>query len=287
MRKEINTLLITTLTNTLIAASKVIAGLLGNCLTLISDGINTGCEVIVDIFSILGINYSHKRANESHPYGFGRAEYIANTFIGILIFFLGVYIVADSLKVETVKPALSLGFIAGAAIIIKLVMINFLEKKGKELDSHLIITASQISVEDLKSTVFVLVIILASQLETQFPFLMYIDNIGSVIIGIGVMITAIKLIRNNLLSLMGEKCNDENLIKEITEELKEIKKAEINEVVLLKYGQYFRSTVKVYLDPKMKIMDYINIENEIKKKLKKKKYNIKYVTVEIKTKSKK
>lgn len=286
MKKEIYALLVSAISNALISGLKIITGIFGNCITLISDGINTACEVIVDIFSIVGLNYSHKRANMLHPYGYGRAEYITNLFISTLIFAVSIYIMIDSFSADRTAPSLNLGFVVIAVILIKISTIIYLNRVGKKLDSHMLLTASKISQTDLISTVFVLIIILVSQLENTYPFLSYLDNIGSFIIGLDIMHLAIKLASDNSLALIGERCYDKQLINDIKEELSTIKKTTIEDITLFKYGEYFRSTIRISVSPNMKISDFIGIEKEIKERLKNKKYNVKYTTVEISGKPK-
>lgn len=282
MKREERALMVAAIANTLISAIKIFTGIFGNCVTLISDGMNTAAEIIVDIISLLGIHISKRKPNRLHPFGYGRAEYIANIFISALIFVLGIYIITDSFSVEVIKPDYRLTAVIFIVILIKLCTIIYLNSVGRKHNSAVLVTTSEVATSDLKSTLFVAVIILMSQLEDIYPIFIYLDNIGSIVIGLDVLYMGYKIARDNGLALMGEKCNDRELLNEIKNDLTDsIDKKIIDDVYLVKYGAYFKSTVRIRVNQNMRILDYKEIEKKIKRILRKKKYNIKYINVEI------
>lgn len=283
MKKEIIALIYSIITNFIVSMMKITTGLLGNCNSLISDGLHTICDFITDIFALIGMNLSKKRPNKNHPFGYGKVEYITNVFIGILILILGVYIIIESFNKESIKPDISIIFVILIIIVIKTISTIYISHVGKKLKSNLLLSAYKISLSDIYSTILVLVIVVLSQFKEKIFFLKYLDMIGSLIIGITVFKMAVKVIRENVLALIGETYIDKELYKNIEEEINSIPKIKLEHLSLIKYGFYYRASLKIDVSPKMKIKEFVNIENIIKKKLKKKKYHIKYINVDIDT----
>jgi cation diffusion facilitator family transporter len=73
------------LVNTLLAVTKLVAGVLGNAYALIADAI----ESIADIFSSLivwgGLRIATRAADDRYPFGYGKAESLAAAVVAMLL----------------------------------------------------------------------------------------------------------------------------------------------------------------------------------------------------------
>lgn len=274
-------LIYTIIANGVVSIIKISSGLIGGSNALISDGLHTICDLITDVFALIGMKISKKRPNKNHPFGYGKVEYLTNIFIGVLILLLGTYIGISSFFKESIKPDGMLIYGIIIVIIIKTISTIYLSIAGKKLKSNLLLSARKVSLSDIYSTILVLIIIFLSQFEDKIPFVKYLDLLGSIVIGLAVLKMALNIIRNNVLSLIGETLIDEKLYSEIKEDIKEIKKINLKGLNLYKYGPYYRANVRIELNSNMRIKEYMYIEKEINKKLKKKRYNIKYVSIDI------
>ncbi|MBP3920225.1 MAG: cation transporter [Bacilli bacterium] len=281
MKKEVMALIYTIIANGVVSIIKISSGLIGGSNALISDGLHTICDLITDVFALIGMKISKKRPNKNHPFGYGKVEYLTNIFIGVLILLLGTYIGISSFFKESIKPDGMLIYGIIIVIIIKTISTIYLSIAGKKLKSNLLLSARKVSLSDIYSTILVLIIIFLSQFEDKIPFVKYLDLLGSIVIGLAVLKMALNIIRNNVLSLIGETLIDEKLYSEIKEDIKEIKKINLKGLNLYKYGPYYRANVRIELNSNMRIKEYMYIEKEINKKLKKKRYNIKYVSIDI------
>lgn len=63
--------------NAILAAVKVTAGVLGNSYALIADGIESTSDIATSFVVWGGLRVAARPANETHPYGFGKAEALA------------------------------------------------------------------------------------------------------------------------------------------------------------------------------------------------------------------
>jgi len=84
--------------NILLAAGKMLAGIFGHSLALISDAV----ESLADIFSSLivwrGIVIASVPADEDHPYGHGKAEPIASAIVATMLLLAAVGIAVEAIK---------------------------------------------------------------------------------------------------------------------------------------------------------------------------------------------
>ena len=77
------------ITNIFLSIVKIITGLIGKSSALIADGIHSFSDLSTDFIAIIGNYLSRKPADEKHPYGHGKIEYITSIIISLVILFLG------------------------------------------------------------------------------------------------------------------------------------------------------------------------------------------------------
>lgn len=277
MKKENKVLIVSMFINFIITIIKIIGGILGGCNSLLADGLHTGSDFITDIIAMIGSIISRKKANKLHPFGYGRSEYIAGTFMGMIIFMLGIFILVRSfLEKSDILPFWLIPVII-ITILLKIISIYLLNKIGKNLKSNLLISSATESLTDLYSSVIVILIVILSRV----PFLSCIDFIGTIGIAIFILFTAFKILKENILALLGSVEENEALLTNIKIELKAIKNVEIKDIELFKYGFYYQANLKIKISSSMNVLKLINLEKKIQKIVKKKKYGIKYVNIEI------
>lgn len=278
----INTLLISFIGNIFLSILKIVAGIIGNSKSLIADGIHSFSDLSTDIVAIIGIKLSNKPADKDHPYGHGKYEYITSSTISITIILLGLFLIIDSFKGNPSVPDIKIVFVTIVTIISKYILSSFILKKGQEFNNQILISSGKESLLDVLTSVFVFFIILVSQLSRVVKAFNYVDKLGSLIIGLFIIINGIQLLRNNLSCLLGKV--EENI--EIYDKINEIIKSNYHNVILenlllVKYGPYYQTTIKIALDKGTNIKTtkemIDNIENKIKANIE----NIGYITTSI------
>ena len=93
MKREFKVFGFSMIINLFISIIKISGGVYFNFASLISDGMQTLSDFITDIVSFIGIKVSKKRPTKSHPFGFGKMEYITNLVIGVILLLLSIFIV--------------------------------------------------------------------------------------------------------------------------------------------------------------------------------------------------
>lgn len=77
---------------------KLVVGILGNSLALISDGIHSLSDVVTDAFVLVISRVSHAKPDRSHPYGHRRFETLGTIALGIVLFAIAAVICFDSIR---------------------------------------------------------------------------------------------------------------------------------------------------------------------------------------------
>ncbi|HHY13886.1 MAG TPA: cation transporter [Thermoanaerobacterales bacterium] len=76
--------------NFILAIVKVIMGLLLNSISLLADAVHTASDVLTSIVVLIGFKFSSVPADEKHPYGHGRMEFIASFIIAAILIWVGI-----------------------------------------------------------------------------------------------------------------------------------------------------------------------------------------------------
>lgn len=63
--------------NTTLIILKIIAGLLSGSVSIVSEAIHSGMDLVASIIAFLSVRISSKPADEEHPYGHGKIENIS------------------------------------------------------------------------------------------------------------------------------------------------------------------------------------------------------------------
>lgn len=280
MKLEFKVLIYSIINNLVISVIKIIGGMILGLSSLFADGLHTFSDFVTDVICMLGAKVSKKKPTKYHPFGFGKIEYLTNLFVGVILFLLGIYIIIHSLGSKTVVPPLSLLWLLVAALILKGIAIWVMHAVGNKINSQLLITSVEESKTDLYSSIGVAIISVILQFSDKYPILLYADKIGTILIGIIVLKTALKVIIDNSLSVIGEVETDKEKINKIKDFISEFKGVEDQEITLIKYGSYYKLQLMLDLDWKLSLRQVTNLEKKIKTSiLRHRSLNIKYVTI--------
>ena len=284
MKEELKIIRFNMINNLIIAIIKVIGGLYFKLDSLYADGMHTFSDFITDIVSVISSKITKKKPTKYHPSGFGQVEYLTNIFVGVFLFALATYIVADSIlkKSVVIIPLISVLIVLIVCLILKMVSIVVTNKVGKEINSNVLITAVQESKTDLYSTFGVIIISILLRYSDVIPILKYSDLVGSIIIGVIIYKTALTIIISNSLSIISEVDFDKEKMDLINEYLVNYKEIKDSKLELMKYGPYYKLNIILELDQDISLRKAELLLNNIKRKImKNKKLKVKYVTIYI------
>ncbi len=88
---------ISVLVNSVLFILKLLIGIMVGAVSVIADAVHTLSDVVSSIVVIWGFKQAEKPADVEHPYGHGRAEYIATLIIAILLCVAGIEFIKASI----------------------------------------------------------------------------------------------------------------------------------------------------------------------------------------------
>lgn len=124
--------------NTLLAAAKGVAGVLGNSYALVADAIESASDVLTSGIVLLGLKMAGKPADSNHPYGHGKFEPLAAVVVALTLLGAAILIAVESIR-EIRTPhhapaAFTLVVLAGV-VVVKELLFRFVIGVGVETRS--------------------------------------------------------------------------------------------------------------------------------------------------------
>jgi divalent metal cation (Fe/Co/Zn/Cd) transporter len=111
---------------------------------------------------------------------------------------------------------------------------------------------------------------------------LYSDNICTFIIGIYIIYVSYKILKDNVISIIGVNEEDNDYIEKIKNKvLSSDEIVGVNNVNLLKYGSYYSCDIEVVMKKNIKLKDISIITNKLKRKLCNKRTRIRYITISV------
>ncbi len=188
--------------NLLLFIIKITAGLLFSSISIIADAVNNLSDSASSVITLVGFKISGKPADEKHPYGHARMEYISGLIVSFIIIFLGLQLIVSSVgKIKDPQTAefsmLSVAILI-IAILIKLWQCIFYRNMGKKINSMTLVATSIDSRNDILATSAVLAAAIITRL-TGFN----LDGYMGALVAILIIISGIKLVSDTISPLLG------------------------------------------------------------------------------------
>ena len=135
----VRTSIIGIIANVFLAGFKAVIGLFANSIAIVLDAVNNLSDALSSVITIIGTRLANKKPDKEHPLGHGRAEYLTAVVVAAIVLYAGITSLVESVKKiihpETADYSTVGLIIIGAAIVVKLLLGQYVKKKGKEANS--------------------------------------------------------------------------------------------------------------------------------------------------------
>ena len=193
--------------NVLLFAAKLFIGLLINSISVMADAFNNLSDAASSIIGFIGVKMAGKPADEDHPFGHGRVEYIAAFIVAFIVIQVGFSLFKTSAGKILHPEEMTFKYISIVILLmsvcVKLWMGMFNRKLGKRINSSVMMATAADSMGDVGTTS-----------ATILSILVY--GIWGIIVSLIVMWAGVGIARDTLAPLIGEPI-DPKLYREITE----------------------------------------------------------------------
>lgn len=208
--------------NIILFALKILSGILSSSISIIADAFNNLSDAGSSIITIAGFKLADKPADNEHPYGHGRYEYLSGLLIAIIIITTASELLKSSvekiLNSEPVEFSYFTVIILVVSICVKLWMAVFNSKLGKKINGSAMLAAAADSLGDCAATGAVLL-----SFVIGYIFNINIDGYAGIIVGLFVFKAGIDAAGETLRPLLGQ-APDPVFVKEIENAVLENKK---------------------------------------------------------------
>ncbi|MEA5018617.1 MAG: cation diffusion facilitator family transporter [Erysipelotrichaceae bacterium] len=194
------------LLNVLLFAFKLTIGLLSGFISITADAFNNLSDSASSLLTLVGFKIAGKKADNDHPFGHGRFEYIVGMIIALLIMLVGFELLIASIR-KIINPTpfnydLIVLLVMLAGIIVKLYMSYYNFKIAKLINSTTIMTVFNDSLMDVISSSIVLVAVLISHF-----FTINIDGYAGIIVALFILNTGYQSLKSTINPLLGQPPN--------------------------------------------------------------------------------
>ena len=258
------------LCNALLCTAKIAAGLLTGAVSIVADGINNLSDGGSCVVSLLGFKMAGKPADDKHPFGHGRIEYVAGLIVSLIIVLMGVELAKTSLDKIFHPEEISFSWITpavlGISILVKLWMCFFNRKMGDKIDSAVLRATAMDSLSDVAATSAVL-----AGFVIGYWARVNLDGYLGVLVALFILYTGVSTAKGTLDLLLGE-APDPEFVKQIQQEVLSYPEIiGVHDLIVHNYGPG-HSVVSLHAEVPcdvdiLKIHDTIdNAERDLKKK---------------------
>lgn len=185
-----------------LAAAKITIGLRASSTATVSDGIESGGDVLASGLVLLGLVLAAKPPDEEHPYGHGRIETLSAMAVGMILAATGVLISFESLHLtHREQPPLAYAvWPLVASIVIKAILSASKRRYGRKIHSSGLIADAWNDAVDVLSGATALV---GLGLTLLFPakFAMA-DRMAGAAVGLIVIFLGIHVVHDTVVQLM-------------------------------------------------------------------------------------
>lgn len=196
--------------NVLMATFKITLGLLTHSMAVTADGFNNLSDVASNVATLLGFVFSVKNPDKEHPFGHGRLEYLTGLIIAVLIFFVGIQTLWESVMhlITPVEMHFSpiVIVVLVVSMMLKYLLGRFNFKIGEMIQSTALVAAGKDSKIDIVATFATLIAVVASR-YTTLP----LDGILGSFVSLLILKTGYEIAKETITSLLGTAPSEELL----------------------------------------------------------------------------
>lgn len=234
--------------NVILFAAKLAIGLLSGSVSITADAVNNLSDASSSVVTLLGFKLAEKPADEDHPYGHARMEYLSGLVVAAMVLVIGVELVKSSvgkiLHPEPVEFSAALVVVLALSIAVKLWMAHFNRSLGRTIDSDTLKATAADSRNDVITTGAVLLAAIVAQLTS-----LNIDGYAGLLVALFILYSGIGIAKDTIDPLLGQAPSQE-LVQQISDEIRSYDKVlGLHDLMVHDYGPGRRfASVHVEMD---------------------------------------
>jgi cation diffusion facilitator family transporter len=196
MNEKIKTARLSIFSNTSLIIMKLVAGLLSGSVSIISEAIHSGMDLLAAVIAFFSVKMSDTPPDTKHPYGHGKFENISGVIEAILIFIAAGWIIFEAIH-KILKPSgvekLGIGVVVmTVSAIVNTLVSRKLYQVAKKTDS----IALEADALHLKTDVYTSAGVAAGLLLIWITGWQFLDPIVAIIVALLIIKESVSLLRS-------------------------------------------------------------------------------------------
>ena len=196
--------------NALLFVGKLIIGILSGSVSITADAMNNLSDATSSIVTLVGFKLAEKPADEDHPYGHARFEYLSGLAVAAMIIVIGFELAKTSVeKIISPSPVVfsaPLVVVLALSVAVKLWLAVFNRHLSKKIGSATLAATSVDSRNDVIATTAVL----AAAVIEHFTDLR-LDSYFGLAVALFILYSGVMLAKETINPLLGENASPELL----------------------------------------------------------------------------
>ena len=202
---------------------KIAAGMVSGSVSIISEAIHSGLDLLASIIAYFAVRVSDKPADKEHPFGHGKYENVSGVVEALLIFAAAVWIIYEAIhkllqgehiiKENGLIWGIGVMFISG---LVNLFVSRYLYKVSKETDS----VALEADALHLKTDIYTSWGVSLGLTLIYFTGYFWMDPIIAILVALFILFEAYEMLQKAFNPLLDSAISDEEIqkIKDAIEE---------------------------------------------------------------------
>lgn len=196
------------LCNVLLFGFKLLAALLSGSVSIMADALNNLSDASGSIVTLVGFRLAGQPADEKHPYGHARIEYLSGLAVSVLIILIGFELAKSSLDKILHPSAVEFTWVTAAVLLasvaVKLWMFLFNRRLGNLIRSASLHATAADSRNDCITTSAVLLAAVVERLTS-----LRVDGWMGIAVAVFILCSGWNLARETISPLLGENADEE------------------------------------------------------------------------------
>ena len=194
--------------NVLLFAMKLLVGILSGAVSITADAMNNLSDATSSVVTLIGFRLAEKPADEDHPYGHARYEYLSGLAVAAMILVIGVELAKSSVEKiihpESVAISVPVVLVLAGSILIKLWLGSFQKYLGKRIRSATLLATATDSRNDVLTTGAVLLALIIEFFTTW-----KVDGYVGLGVAIFILYSGVSMAKQTISPLLGETASPE------------------------------------------------------------------------------
>jgi len=211
MSKKTRVASISIASNTLLIILKLVAGIISGSVSVISEAIHSGLDLLAAIIAYFSVRISDTPPDDRHPYGHGKFENVSGVIEALLIFIAAIWISYEAIEKLIHKKAVESVSIGIVVMLIAAIVNTLVSRKLYKVAKATESVALEADALHLKTDVYTSVGVAVGLLLIWITKWHILDPIVALVVVLIILKESYELLRKAFLPLLDETLPDKEL----------------------------------------------------------------------------